>query len=697
MSLKSPLILLRERMDNRDLRDSHSTDNFQFNNNNWQRQENNFNRPELNNSSNNNTFIQAPSPYFRNGPLHPPTVIQANQRASSVSNNGVNFFALPPPNQINNLADRQYISSHYILNNSNNSTPNNRMLSPPILPRHDTVYYMDNQQQQSSNNFPNPLVKLENENSMPSGNQIVIPNIYDISSNLPYQNHHTNYRPIPYGDNTHKVNPNNPTRRNIQESIAKKIAEENRHKPLTEYIPIVKNAELSLLTLNPGILSRTEIQKFEQTREKERQVLAFLWIMRNCEAENDCYVARSTIFAYYASFCAKYNLKPLSQASLGKLIRSVFPHISTRRLGMRGQSKYHYCGLKLSIEKDSVKLRNFKDDSKLSEVMYSKEKSSFTSSNNLYHNLFEFGNIDNLNLPRLPKEKLANYRNIDPDIISALESLYHIYCMTIFENINFLRLDLLSLSLFISNTGSLSPQMFDLIISDELHEWIYECDKITHLSVIKALSRTVLQSFLSGDNKYDSADIIAKLETLVTSYQGMVEKATIDLPIPIINNKLNVIEKFIKMLKNFARTLKFIEQFSDKYRDRKEAMIQEWESTIDLNKDLDILFGNEEDSSRMELCKNTIDRNIRSILTSEKLSFGELVKDICEFISSHNDIAASQIMAFNVRFVDVIIGEISLKSSKNLLYWLHLNNIISYLFIHCYHFSKFAQPVQQLE
>lgn len=39
------------------------------------------------------------------------------------------------------------------------------------------------------------------------------------------------------------------------------------------------------------------------------------------------------------------KLIPMNSASFGKLLRSVFPRIQTRRLGVRGQSKYHYHGI----------------------------------------------------------------------------------------------------------------------------------------------------------------------------------------------------------------------------------------------------------------------------------------------------------------------------------------------------------------
>lgn len=37
----------------------------------------------------------------------------------------------------------------------------------------------------------------------------------------------------------------------------------------------------------------------------------------------------------------------LNPASFGKLVRVVFPSIKTRRLGVRGESKYHYCNFQL--------------------------------------------------------------------------------------------------------------------------------------------------------------------------------------------------------------------------------------------------------------------------------------------------------------------------------------------------------------
>ena len=49
----------------------------------------------------------------------------------------------------------------------------------------------------------------------------------------------------------------------------------------------------------------------------------------------------------------------MNAASFGKLIRGVFPNLKTRRLGVRGQSKYHYNGIRV---KNTSPLR-FRPDS----------------------------------------------------------------------------------------------------------------------------------------------------------------------------------------------------------------------------------------------------------------------------------------------------------------------------------------------
>ena len=53
------------------------------------------------------------------------------------------------------------------------------------------------------------------------------------------------------------------------------------------------------------------------------------------------------MYTHYAQRCGTDRVDILNAASFGKLVRVIFPGIQTRRLGVRGESKYHYVNLTL--------------------------------------------------------------------------------------------------------------------------------------------------------------------------------------------------------------------------------------------------------------------------------------------------------------------------------------------------------------
>lgn len=59
---------------------------------------------------------------------------------------------------------------------------------------------------------------------------------------------------------------------------------------------------------------------------------------------------RNRVYSQYAIRCGTERVVPLNPASFGKLVRVIFPGIQTRRLGVRGESKYHYVDLALDDE-----------------------------------------------------------------------------------------------------------------------------------------------------------------------------------------------------------------------------------------------------------------------------------------------------------------------------------------------------------
>lgn len=65
-------------------------------------------------------------------------------------------------------------------------------------------------------------------------------------------------------------------------------------------------------------------------------------------------VPRGRVYANYVSRCATERVTVLNPASFGKLVRVLFPGLKTRRLGVRGESKYHY--VNFSLQEDQPDL-----------------------------------------------------------------------------------------------------------------------------------------------------------------------------------------------------------------------------------------------------------------------------------------------------------------------------------------------------
>ena len=562
------------------------------------------------------------------------------------------------------------------------------------------------------------------------------------------------------------------SRRNTQELVAKSIAERYLDRPISEYASIVKEAELDVLHINPAIQTKSSIQALEQKKERERQVYALLWLMKNCESQHDSYVPRGRIFAQYASSCAQYNLKPLSQASLGKLIRTIFPGLTTRRLGMRGQSKYHYCGLRLihsdgndsldedmdtsstnvtpplskpnSPEASTIKLeitetipsldepdqKTDKDNHpkrKNEEVEHTIKGASTTKKNktdkkkknnkpettvtnletsslslqnvlpNIFKNEVVLSKLYKLSLPPIPKSSLSS--NIDPDMISSLESLYHIHCNKIFDNIKFLRFESLATNLLFFHTGAVSPQMYNLLISEELNDWIAQCDRITHISLAKYLSNLVI----SVDKSSEAASETTKsLENFVETYPKQISDMTMELPAALRKSKTRTAKEFAALLRKLLKLGKFILKFLNSFEAFKGDMQRDWDAI-----NLDDIYEMISTDKHHDVCKSIKDflqENI-TLLFKEKPTtnneesislpgpvdtpFNTLILKFLEFVSG-TTCSANTLINIYTRFTNALIGDISLKSSENLLLWLFFNNVTVQLLNYSYEATIFV-------
>uniref|UniRef100_A0A2S2P0A8 Transcription factor RFX3 n=1 Tax=Schizaphis graminum TaxID=13262 RepID=A0A2S2P0A8_SCHGA len=106
----------------------------------------------------------------------------------------------------------------------------------------------------------------------------------------------------------------------------------------------------------------TVMQNSSVLRTNKISPLIINWLMENYEMAEGVSLLRSTIYNHYLIHCSKTKIDPVIGPSFGKIIRSVFTGLRTRRLGTRGNSKYHYYGIKI---KANSLLNDFKEEKNL--------------------------------------------------------------------------------------------------------------------------------------------------------------------------------------------------------------------------------------------------------------------------------------------------------------------------------------------
>ncbi|EEP79532.1 conserved hypothetical protein [Uncinocarpus reesii 1704] len=127
-----------------------------------------------------------------------------------------------------------------------------------------------------------------------------------------------------------------------------------------------------------------EVQKHEGAggkSEKVKQVFAMIWLRENCRKSTGS-VRRDRVYCCYAEKCGTERVSVLNPASFGKLVRIIFPNVQTRRLGVRGESKYHYVDLSIIISEPKPDVNSTESGDKATETTgedsqegYTKEKS----------------------------------------------------------------------------------------------------------------------------------------------------------------------------------------------------------------------------------------------------------------------------------------------------------------------------------
>lgn len=325
------------------------------------------------------------------------------------------------------------------------------------------------------------------------------------------------------------------------------------------------------------------------TRERQRQIFGMVWLFNSCEASAPAVIPRNRIYAKYVYTCAENNLTPLSPASFGKLVRILFPNITARRLGMRGQTKYHYCGIKLLDDTNNPNMQNFADspcstnspqlliDSfsinsptvemspSLSELLPSAAHFKYIP------NLIE--NISN-NLPRDSIQIPSIYpylpKDTDFDIADTLFSLYKVHVNTLFENLRFMNLKNF-FSCFNKFNGILTSPAIKLYNTERVIEWLRICDILMYKRMIQMLTNL---------NHSIPNDLLFQLKYIRDFYVKNLSDNLITSKFsePLIIMKLKLAKYFTNLLNRLIKTIETGQAAARVLSDNNEkiTMLQDW-------------------------------------------------------------------------------------------------------------------------
>lgn len=396
---------------------------------------------------------------------------------------------------------------------------------------------------------------------------------------------------------------------------------------LASRIKLLENDETKDLGSPSG---PTETHGFKETKERQRQVFGMVWLLNSCEASPTAVVPRNRIYARYVHICAENNLAPLSPASFGKLVRILFPNLTTRRLGMRGQSKYHYCGIKLNgdqqFQQSSKQGANISTSGNLagssssqqgvqspisstnSSISYDESPRSISRSNTPSYTPINSPSIgasqlisdqipsvshlkyipnlssainNNLLNPYEPIQLPSIYpyipRDTDYDIADTLFSLYKVHVNCLFESLRFMQLKKL-FACFGNFNSILTAPVIKLYTNDKVIEWIKICDVLMYKRMIRMLAKLQSQYAIPPE-------VLMRLKQISSGYvktmsnnlfSSKMSKNLVMVKLKLAKNFVNLLNRLIKIIETGRASARILGDESEK-----QSMLQDW-SKLDM-------------------------------------------------------------------------------------------------------------------
>nr|XP_032650318.1 DNA-binding protein RFX2 isoform X4 [Chelonoidis abingdonii] len=313
------------------------------------------------------------------------------------------------------------------------------------------------------------------------------------------------------------------------------------------------------------------------------------WLLDNYETAEGVSLPRSSLYNHYLRHCQEHKLDPVNAASFGKLIRSVFMGLKTRRLGTRGNSKYHYYGIRLKPESPLNHLQEdtqymamrqqpihqkqrYRPAQKMDGIRESGSNSSLhttpeqsVAAQSQHHQQF----IDVTHVfPDFPAPDLGNVllqEGVTMNDVKTLQLLYRRHCeatLDVVMNLQFHYIEKLWQSFWSSKTPS-SDGSTTVPSSEEEHEgvipkdklitlckydpilkWVRSCDHILYQALVEILIPDVLRPV--------PGTLTQAIRNFAKSLEGWLMNAMSDFPPQVVQTKVGVVSAFAQTLRRYT-------------------------------------------------------------------------------------------------------------------------------------------------
>uniref|UniRef100_A0A3B4B976 DNA-binding protein RFX6 n=1 Tax=Periophthalmus magnuspinnatus TaxID=409849 RepID=A0A3B4B976_9GOBI len=287
------------------------------------------------------------------------------------------------------------------------------------------------------------------------------------------------------------------------------------------------------LSLKQSVSSRKTISQIIKDKKKQTH-LTLQWLEENYIVCEGVCLPRCILYAHYLDFCRKEKLEPACAATFGKTIRQKFPLLTTRRLGTRGHSKYHYYGI--GIKESSAYYHSVYSGKGLTRFSGSKLKNEggFTRKYSLSS---KTGTL----LPDFPSaQHLLLQGNISREKVDTLIMMYKTHCQCILDNainVNFEEIQNFLLHFWQGMPDHLLP----LLENDVIVDIFCVCDSILYKVLTDVLIPATMQEMPES--------LLADIRNFAKHWEHWLASSLENLPECLAAKKLPIARRFVSSLK----------------------------------------------------------------------------------------------------------------------------------------------------